>query len=276
MSCVLQAGNPKDQYLLLKALNEVIVSLTSDMGNKQLSSKHQQEVRVFYVSHTFSSPLNRDMLLLCLQGTPRMAHGSHEDLHMHARLCQHTQPCSAYRSDMASDVLQGSAQMWRTSSPEKHLSAFDNTAREHCACAQVLRLLLANCEVEEECRNVVAECMGHLALLFPAEVLPALLQRHSDPSPSARAAAVTAVKAAVVPEPHPIDDLLKDSIEAFLELVSDPDRHACRSLHRCPFQVLADLPHSLPRGCPMQCTNRAVERSRPGCLEKEMQHVRQR
>ena len=90
---------------------------------------------------------------------------------------------------------------------------------------QVLRLLLANCEVEEECRNVVAECMGHLALLFPAEVLPALLQRHSNPSPSARGAAVTAIKAAVVPEPHPIDDLLKDSIEAFLALVSDPDRH---------------------------------------------------
>ena len=94
------------------------------------------------------------------------------------------------------------------------------------ACVQVLRLLLANCEVEEECRNVVAECMGHLALLFPAEVLPALLQRHSDPSPSARAAAITAVKAAVVPGPHPIDDLLRDSIEPFLELMSDPDRHA--------------------------------------------------
>ena len=43
-ACLLQAANPKDQYLLLKALNEVIVSLTSDMGNKQLSPSHQQEV----------------------------------------------------------------------------------------------------------------------------------------------------------------------------------------------------------------------------------------
>lgn len=76
----------------------------------------------------------------------------------------------------------------------------------------------------------MAECMGHLALLFPAEVLPALLQRHSDPSPSARAAAVTAIKAAVVSEPHPIDDLLKNSIGPFLDLVSDPDRHATTSL----------------------------------------------
>ena len=37
---------------------------------------------------------------------------------------------------------------------------------------QVLSLLLASCEGEEECRNVVAECMGHLALLNPAQVWP--------------------------------------------------------------------------------------------------------
>lgn len=35
---------------------------------------------------------------------------------------------------------------------------------------QVLALLLASCEGEEECRNVVAECMGHLALLNPTQV----------------------------------------------------------------------------------------------------------
>ncbi|EIE20950.1 TIP120-domain-containing protein [Coccomyxa subellipsoidea C-169] len=167
-----QAANPKDQYLLLKALNEVIVSLTSDMGNKQLSPAHQQEV---------------------------------------------------------------------------------------------LRLLLANCEVEEECRNVVAECMGHLALLFPAEVLPALLQRHSDPSPSARAAAITAVKAAVVPGPHPIDDLLRDSIEPFLELMSDPDR----GVRKAAVQMLSSAAHNkaalvaeqLPRVMPRVYAQTAVDQS---------------
>lgn len=92
---------------------------------------------------------------------------------------------------------------------------------------QILGLLLASCEVEEECRNVVAECMGHLALLFPSEVLPVLLQRHSDPSPSIRAAVVTAVKAAIIPAPHPIDDLLLTSMDPFLALISDPDRCAC-------------------------------------------------
>ena len=39
-------------------------------------------------------------------------------------------------------------------------------------CAQVLSLLLASCEGEEECRSVVAECMGPLALLNPPQVWP--------------------------------------------------------------------------------------------------------
>ena len=40
----MQAKNPKDQYLLLKALNEVIVSLSTGLTGKELSSDHQQEV----------------------------------------------------------------------------------------------------------------------------------------------------------------------------------------------------------------------------------------
>ncbi len=41
---LVQAKNPKDQYLLLKALNEVIVSISSGSTGKQLSLTHQQEV----------------------------------------------------------------------------------------------------------------------------------------------------------------------------------------------------------------------------------------
>ena len=40
--------------------------------------------------------------------------------------------------------------------------------------AQALDLLLSCCEAEEECRLVVAACLGHLALVAPALVLPAL------------------------------------------------------------------------------------------------------
>ena len=41
----LQAQNPKDQYLLLKALNEALVSLAAlPPGGVHLSPQHQQEV----------------------------------------------------------------------------------------------------------------------------------------------------------------------------------------------------------------------------------------
>ena len=38
----------------------------------------------------------------------------------------------------------------------------------------MMQLLLACCEAEEECRIVVAACLGHLALVAPSMVLPAL------------------------------------------------------------------------------------------------------
>ena len=47
------------------------------------------------------------------------------------------------------------------------------------ALSQVLQLLFSSCETEEECRNVVAECLGHLAMLYPGKALP-LLQQQSQ------------------------------------------------------------------------------------------------
>lgn len=45
--CVLQAENPKQQYLLLRALNEVITSLTADTS---LPERQQDEVSSTYLS----------------------------------------------------------------------------------------------------------------------------------------------------------------------------------------------------------------------------------
>ena len=42
---------------------------------------------------------------------------------------------------------------------------------------QVLQLLLQSTEGEDECRQVVAECLGHTALLHADKVLPMLLQQ---------------------------------------------------------------------------------------------------
>ena len=70
--------------------------------------------------------------------------------------------------------------------------------------AQVLQLLLASTEAEEEVRGVLAECLGHLTLLDPGRTLPALQAAAAGESAAARAAVVTAVKHAVVEAPHAV------------------------------------------------------------------------
>lgn len=53
---------------------------------------------------------------------------------------------------------------------------------------------MGSCESEEECRNMVAECLGHVALLYPDKALPLLQQQsqvrsqdaHDNPTPKRR------------------------------------------------------------------------------------------
>lgn len=71
---------------------------------------------------------------------------------------------------------------------------------------------------------MVAECLGHLALLDGPGVLPALQAASGTASGNVRTVVATAVKHMVVEAPHPIDALLKDSMPGFLAHISDADR----------------------------------------------------
>uniref|UniRef100_A0A7S3QNX2 TATA-binding protein interacting (TIP20) domain-containing protein n=1 Tax=Dunaliella tertiolecta TaxID=3047 RepID=A0A7S3QNX2_DUNTE len=96
--------------------------------------------------------------------------------------------------------------------------------------AQVLSLLLGSAEGEEECRTVVAECLGRLSLLSPEKVLAELRQRISNPSPNMRAVAVSAIKSMVVERPHPVDAPLASCVvELLLAALADADRHVRRA-----------------------------------------------
>ena len=56
-------------------------------------------------------------------------------------------------------------------------------------------LLMKNCECQEEgTRNVVAECLGKLALINPIELLPKLKSYLARPSALTRSTVVTAIK----------------------------------------------------------------------------------
>uniref|UniRef100_A0A4W6DBK3 TATA-binding protein interacting (TIP20) domain-containing protein n=1 Tax=Lates calcarifer TaxID=8187 RepID=A0A4W6DBK3_LATCA len=63
-------------------------------------------------------------------------------------------------------------------------------------------LLFQNCECQEEgTRNLVAECLGKLTLVNPAQLLPRLKQQLKAGSPLARSTVVTAIKFTIVDQP---------------------------------------------------------------------------
>ncbi|PRW59351.1 cullin-associated NEDD8-dissociated 1 isoform B [Chlorella sorokiniana] len=109
--------------------------------------------------------------------------------------------------------------------------------------AEVLQLLLgAAGETEEECRAVVAECLGSLALLNGQLVLPALRSNLASPSAEARTTVVSAVRHTLVDAPHGVDQLLPAALPDFLARIGDEDRH----VRRAAVQVLSTAAHNKP------------------------------
>jgi hypothetical protein len=109
----------------------------------------------------------------------------------------------------------------------------------------LLPLLVERCESKEEgTRNVVAECIGKLAMLAPAEVVPQLAKLLSSDKPATRATIVTALKCAIVERPHPIDAQLAPLVPAILRCLSDSDLH-CRKATLLAFQYAAHCKPSL-------------------------------
>jgi len=119
----------------------------------------------------------------------------------------------------------------------------------------LLPLLFENCENEEEgTRNVVAECLGKLSVLSPAELVPTLVERVKAESAFTRSTVVTALKFAVVERSQPIDQLLYPEMGKFLELLKDKDLNVRRNslltlnyaAHNKPLLVRDILPTYMP------------------------------
>ncbi|XP_051804068.1 cullin-associated NEDD8-dissociated protein 2 [Acanthochromis polyacanthus] len=109
-------------------------------------------------------------------------------------------------------------------------------------------LLFQNCECQEEgTRNLVAECLGKLTLVNPAQLLPRLKQQLKAGSPLARSTVVTAIKFTIVDHPAPIDSLLKDCIGDFLKTLQDEDINV-RRVALVMFNSAAHNKPSLIRG----------------------------
>ncbi|GER38942.1 cullin-associated NEDD8-dissociated protein 1 [Striga asiatica] len=127
---------------------------------------------------------------------------------------------------------------------------FDDSSVE-----KITNLLFNHCESDEEgVRNVVAECLGKIALIEPGKLVPSLKERTSNPAAFTRATVVTAVKYSIVERQEKIDEILYPEISSFLMLIKDHDRHVRRAAvlalsiaaHNKPNLIKGLLPELLP------------------------------
>ncbi|CAD5317946.1 unnamed protein product [Arabidopsis thaliana] len=131
----------------------------------------------------------------------------------------------------------------------------DKADFQNSSVEKILALLFNHCESEEEgVRNVVAECLGKMALIEPEKLVPALQVRTTSPAAFTRATVVTAVKYSVVERPEKLDEIIFPQISSFLMLIKDGDRHVRRAAvsalstfaHYKPNLIKGLLPELLP------------------------------
>ncbi|XP_036320562.1 cullin-associated NEDD8-dissociated protein 1 isoform X1 [Rhagoletis pomonella] len=115
--------------------------------------------------------------------------------------------------------------------------------------------LFKHCESSEEgSRNVVAECLGKLVLVNPAELLPLLRDALYSDNAIMRAVVVSSIKYTISDQPQTIDHLLKQNLGEFLSSLRDPDPGVRRvalvtfnaAIHNKPTLVRDLLPSLLP------------------------------
>ncbi|KAJ7946519.1 cullin-associated NEDD8-dissociated protein 1 [Quillaja saponaria] len=131
----------------------------------------------------------------------------------------------------------------------------DKAEFQDSSVEKILNLLFNHSESEEEgIRNVVAECLGKVALIEPAKLVPALKVRTTSPSAFTRSTVVIAVKYSIVERPEKIDEIIYPEISSFLKLIKDHDRHVRRAAvlalstfsHNKPNLIKRLLPELLP------------------------------
>jgi len=105
-------------------------------------------------------------------------------------------------------------------------------------------LLFENCDNEEEgVRNVVAECLGKLAMVDYDNVMPKLKSLLKD-SEVKKATVISAVKYTITEQPRDIDDRLKGDLQDFLSTLNKSEGVAVR---RAAVLLLNSAAHNKPK-----------------------------
>ncbi|GBG74361.1 hypothetical protein CBR_g18772 [Chara braunii] len=248
------AGTTEREKVLPQALELVRSSLLQGQALETLQS--------FFAALVQAEICNFESLLSALMAATKSGPGgasvSKQAYHSIARcsavLCLTTgrSKCSQTVSMLINNLKAGTGS---DSVIAQSLDSLGNIELAQAEVDKVLRLLFAHCESEEEgVRNVVAECLGKLALILPSKIVPALKERTASPSAFTKATVVTAIKFTSVERPQPIDEHIKPCIDAFLNLIKDEDRHVRRAAvsalstaaHNKPSLIADLLPSLLP------------------------------
>jgi len=125
----------------------------------------------------------------------------------------------------------------------------------HAYQKDILGILFEECQNDEEgTRNVVAECLGKLAVISPAELVPIFSTQIKSDNANTRSTIVTALKFAIVERSQPIDHLLQSEMSKYLDLLKDKDLNVRRNTlltlnyaaHNKPILIRDILPNYLP------------------------------
>jgi len=93
----------------------------------------------------------------------------------------------------------------------------------------IKNILFENMKDEEEgTRSVVGECIGQLAL-HNEQIIKSLTPLKDDPSPFVRSCCLLALKFSISEKSSPIDSILKEQINSFLNLLTDKDINVRRN-----------------------------------------------
>lgn len=114
---------------------------------------------------------------------------------------------------------------------------------------QLLPLFFTHCESSDEgTRNVVAECLGKLALVQPGSIIPQLQEKLlADGShANSRATVVTAMKFAVVERAHVVDAAIDGVLASFLERLRTEDTVGGLAVKHAVLLLLNYLAHNKP------------------------------
>jgi cullin-associated NEDD8-dissociated protein 1 len=117
----------------------------------------------------------------------------------------------------------------------------------------ILPLLFQYSQAEEEgVRNVVAECLGKLALVEPRKVMDRL--KDLQPQSNQKACIITALKYTITEQPQPIDAVLLDNLPYFFTESLKAEESV--KIRRAGVLLLTAAVHNKPnlvRGCLGQC-----------------------